>query len=109
MGSLEVKINFICELLVVAQTCGHPSQDIFLITQIARLVFSTKLVSTILINARRMRTKVTVLTLCVCVCVPRLLPSNRAHTTNWTYQHAFRQFFLGFQLTDLSKMPSFPR
>ena len=33
---------------------------------------------------------------CVCVSVPRLLPSNRAHTTKWTHQHAFRQFFLVF-------------
>ena len=40
------------------------------------------------------------LCVCVCVCVsvclsvPRLLPSNRAYTTKWTYQHAFRRFFL---------------
>ena len=39
---------------------------------------------------------------CVCVSVARLLPSNRAHTTKWTYQHAFRQLICTFQSTQMA-------
>ena len=61
-----------------------------------------------------MRQRVTVLTLCVCVCVclsvPRLLPSNRAYIYYKVDLPAcFSSVFLGFQLTDLSEMPSFSR
>ena len=65
------------------------------------------------INARRMRQRVTVLTLCVCVsvCLSRVccLQIELTRQSGPSYQDGFRQFFLDFQLIDLSKMPSFPR
>ena len=45
----------------------------------------------------------------VCVSVPSLLPSNGANTTKLTLLSRFSPVFLDFQLTDKSKMPSFPR
>ena len=60
-----------------------------------------------------MRTRVTVLTLFVCVClfVPSLLPSNGAYIqqSGPILLACFSPAFLDFQLTDLSKMPSFQR
>ena len=57
------------------------------------------------INARRMRTRVTVLSLCVCVCVCYQFAGSISSLYN-----TFSMAIVGlsdFQLTDLSKMPSF--
>ena len=59
-----------------------------------------------------MRTRVTVLTLFVCVCV---FVCSKSAAFKWSLYNKmdllayFSQVFLDFQLTDLSKMPSFLR
>ena len=58
-----------------------------------------------------MRTRdIIVHTLCVCLSVPCLLPSNRVYSyIKMDLSACFSSVFLGFLLTDLSKMPLFPR
>ena len=60
-----------------------------------------------LINTQCMRTRSNYSTyLCACLSVPSSLLLNGAYTSKWT---CFSPVFLDFQLTHLSKMPSFQR
>ena len=61
-----------------------------------------------------MRTRVTVLTLCVCVFVCSKFAAFKSVEVSYSYNKVdllacFSSVFLDFQLTDLSKMPSFQR
>ena len=61
-----------------------------------------------LISARRMHTRVTALSLCVCVCYQFAGSISRLYNT-FSTAIGFSLGLSDFQLTDLSKMPSFLR